>query len=187
MELNCQFRTALVGGKIQLDSVLREISVTLIGQSLSQKMDVLSGNIQNKEIGLLLFAMIKRITKLEVAPHFHQVRKIFNQCLYLQQTMSKSTVNNLKEPTFFSAKKNRVSKSRKRTQSMMNLKKPANIHLRGIQYASSTESEWDWMFSPLPPEITDNYIVMCMQHEFKGPFCFIFEIFICKCDYDWLS
>lgn len=141
MELNCQFRTALVGGKIQLDSVLREISVTLIGQSLSQKMDVLSGNIQNKEIGLLLFAMIKRITKLEVAPHFHQVRKIFNQCLYLQQTMSKSTVNNLKEPTFFSAKKNRVSKSRKRTQSMMNLKKPANIHLRGIQYASSTESE----------------------------------------------
>jgi len=115
-------KTALVGGKIQLDSVLREISVTLIGQSLSQKMDVLSGNIQNKEIGLLLFAMIKRITKLE-------------------QTMSKSTVNNLKEPTFFSAKKNRVSKSRKRTQSMMNLKKPANIHLRGIQYASSTESE----------------------------------------------
>jgi len=115
-------KAALVGGNIQLDSILREINITLIDQSLSEKMDVLSGNTQNKEIGLLLYAMIKRISKLE-------------------QTMSKTPNNNLKDTAFFPSAKNKVSKSRKRTRSMMSLKKPANIHLAGIQYESSSDSE----------------------------------------------
>ena len=78
--------------------------------------------------------------------------------------MSKTPNNNLKDTAFFPSAKNKVSKSRKRTRSMMSLKKPANIHLAGIQYESSSDSEWQSIIWPLFPKSTDNSIVMSMQH-----------------------
>jgi len=88
--------------------------------SLSEKMDVLSENNQNKEIGMLLYAMIKRIANLE-------------------KTIVGSPVNNLKDP--IASPRSKVMNSRKRTRSLMNMKQHSNIHLAGIQYESSSESD----------------------------------------------